>query len=334
MAAAQNWSGRRDWALHSLNEARRLDPESRDAGNLDRSVRTSLRPLGGAFYDWNEDSDDYRVNSFWGEVAFFPHPQLQLVPFANVVGIRRPASVDIDETWVGLTAASRPLTRLGLWGRLSWLTDPGEGSEYSPVAGALRADWTAHDRVRFGGGFERFAVVSFRTVPDKITGESYGVFFEGRPDWLSRVRVDTDFARYHPVAGFEANHRWNLKAAASRQVWAPARLRAGATVRYLDFDNSPDNGIWTPDRFWAVAGLLEWDVGVRDAWSLNGSVEIGPARETGFDTSVFAAWRVGFFRALGGGLLFDVTVGHSEGNVDTWTGYDRTYATIGLRRRF
>jgi hypothetical protein len=333
MAAAQNWAGRRDWALRSLAEAKRLDPGNRDAAGLDRTVRTSLRPQAGVFYDWSEDSDDYQVNGLWAEAGLFPHPQLQLIPFVNLVGIRRPAAADIDETWVGMTVVSRPVTRLGVWSRFAWLPDPQTGSNYTPVAGGLHLDWTANDRLRFGVSGDRFAVVSYRTLPDKITGEVAGTFVEVRPDWRSRVRVDADVARYRPVAGFAAIHRWNLSAAASRQVWAPVRLRAGASGRYLRFSESPDNGIWTPERFWALAGLLEWDAGDRRTWSVSGRLELGPAHERGADTSVFAVWQVGLFRALGG-LLVDVTVGHTEGNVDTGTGYDRTYAHAGVRRRF
>jgi hypothetical protein len=333
MAAAQNWAGRRDWALRSLAEAKRLDPGNREAAGLERTVRTSLRPQAGVFYDWSEDSDDYQTNSLWAEAAVFPHPQFQFVPFVNVVGIRRPASSDIDETWVGATAALRPLTRLGVWSRFAWLSDPQVGSNYTPVAGGLHLDWTASDRLRFGVSGDRFAVVSYRTVPDKITGEVAGAFVEVRPDWLSRIRVDADAARYRPVAGFRVNHRWNLAVAASRQVWAPVRLRAGASGRYIHFADSPDNGIWTPERFWVVAGLLEWEAGNRSTWSVSGRVEVGPARETGSDTGVFAAWNVTLSRAVGG-LLLDLTVGHSEGNVDSWTGYDRTYAHAGVRRRF
>jgi hypothetical protein len=212
------------------------------------------------------------------------------------------------------------------------LTDPEDGSDHRPVTGTLSADWTAGDRGRFGAAFSRFAVVSFRTFPDKITGESYGAFFEGRPDWLTRIRLNADYARYASVGTFDRNHRWNVSVFASRQVWAPIRLRAGASGRYLDFERYQDNGIWTPDEFRALAGTLEWDWGSRGAWSLNGGAELGPARESGAETAVFAAWHLGLFRAVGP-LLFDLSVGHSEGNVETWTGYDRTWVHAGVRRR-
>jgi hypothetical protein len=333
IAAAQNWAGRKDLALESLDRARNKDPENRESYRLESSIRTVLRPRAGAFYDWNEDSDDYQVNSLWVEAEVWAHPQLQLVPFYNLVGIRRPAAPDIDESWVGLTAVTRPLTRLGLWGRVSVLIDPGENSDYAPLTARMAGDVTASDRVRFGAGYERMAVVSYRTLPDKITGDVVSVFVETRPDWLSRVRLEGDHARYVGVAGFEENQRWNLVASASRQVWDPARARLGIMGRYLDFEKVQDNGIWTPDEFWVVAGSLEWNWGTRDVWSVNGGVDMGPSRESGGETTLFASWRAGFYYALGS-YLVDFNVGHTEGNVETWTGYDRTYMHFGLRKRF
>ena len=336
-AAAQNWAGRRDRALASVREALALDPAHGDATTMQAGLRRGLRPVGGVFADWSEDSDDYQVNSLWVEAAVSPHPQLRLVPFANRLGIRRPASPDIDETWVGMSAAWRPATRLGLWTRVTALADPAEGADEHPVTGAVTLEWTFTDRLQAGVFGDRFAAVSTRAFPRKITGESGGVFVQMRPDWLSRVRVSADGARYDEIVTgtdrWPVNHRWNLSVTASRQVWAPARLRVGVLGRYLDFTRDLDNGVWTPDRFGAGAATVEWDWGARDLWSANGAAELGAAREAGASTSAYLAYRVGVFRALGP-YLVDLTFGHSEGNVETGTGYDRSYAHLGLRRRF
>jgi tetratricopeptide (TPR) repeat protein len=334
LAAAQNWSGRRDLALDSVSRARRLDSGDRDAVGLDRTLRTGLRPVVGAFYDWSEDSDDYQINSGWLEGLVSPHPQLQVAPFVNQVGIRRPASPAIDETWVGLTAAARPATRWGLWGRISILTNPDEPSAYQPVTGSLTADVTVHDRLRGGAGFERFATVAYPVLPEKVTGESYSLYVEGRPDWLSRARLTAAFAHYDPVLGFEANRRWSAALEASRQFWAPARLRLGVSGRTLDFEKYQNVGIWNPDWFWALAGTVELELGDRETWSVTALAEVGPAREAGTDeTTLFATYRVGFLRTLGP-VLLDANIGHTEGNVETGTGFDRTFAHLGLRKRF
>ena len=132
LAASQNWAGRKDLALNSLAEANRLEPGNNDANNLNHSIRTELRPMVGGFYDWSEDSDDYQVNSFWGEAEFSPNPQIRLIPFLNTVGIRRPASTEINETWIGLTASTRPSTRLNLRGRGSYLTNRSLGDGFCP----------------------------------------------------------------------------------------------------------------------------------------------------------------------------------------------------------
>lgn len=333
MAAAQNWAGRRDLALESLAEARKRDPGDRESLRLEKSIRTGLRPRAGAFYDWSEDSDHYQVNSLWAEAEIWAHPQLQLVPFFNLAGIRRPNAPEIDETWVGVTAVSRPATRLGLWGRIGFLTNPEDGSDQSPVLARLAADITTTDRIRTSVGYEHFAVVSYQTFPDKITGDVVSASLEVRPDWLTRLRLEGDHARYAEVAGFEANNRWNLSVTGSRQVWNPARLRLGAMARYLDFEKVQDNGIWTPDDFRVLAGTAEFEWGPRDRWTVSGGVDMGPARESGGDTTLFLSWRAGAYVTLGNYLL-EAALGHTEGNVSTWTGYDRTYSHLGLRRRF
>ena len=195
------------------------------------------------------------------------------------------------------------------------------------------AELTASDRVKFGGTFEHFAVVSFVTFPEKITGETYGAFIESRPDWLSTLYLGGDYAKYRSLPS--VTDRWNFSARASRQVWAPIRLRPGISARYLDFNlnTTANNGIWTPDDFWAVAGMVEWEWTARGLWSLHGKVELGPAQESGGETTLFTSWSAGFFRRVGH-YLVTAAVGHTEGNVDTWTGYDRSYAHLGLRRRF
>ncbi len=338
LATAQNWAGRRDLALRSTEWALHLDRGSRGARDLESTIRAGLRPRAGLFYDGAEDSDDYRVNGVWAEASVSPHPQLTLSPFANVQGIRRPDMPHIDETWAGITVSAQPFTRAGLWARAAWLTDVPSAADYAPLTGAATIDYRPHDRTRLGVSVERFAVVSYRAYPEKITGETYGLFVETRPDWLSRVRLSADRAFYRGVALADgtrapANRRWNMAVAASRQVWAPARLRAGAMARRLTFDRGVDYGIWTPRRFHAAAGTLEWDWGTRDRWSLNGGLEGGAARENGGKTVLYAGYRLGAYRALGSFTL-EFSAGHTEGNAETGTGYDRSYAHLGLRRRF
>lgn len=334
LAAAQNWAGRPDLARHSLAWSRKLDPRNADAARLESSIRNALRPDAGVFYDWSEDSDDYQVNGVWAEAGFSPHPQVRLVPFVNRLGIRQPLAPDVNETWLGLTVAARPATRLGFRGRLSVLADRTGGATYAPLTASTTLDWTLGDRARVSGSFERFAVVSFRTFPEKITGEVYGAAVQLRPDWLTRVDLAADMARYAPVAGFETNHRRQFRIAASRQVWAPIRLRLGASGRLLDFQKVQDNGIWTPNDFWVAAGLVEWNWGPRDGRSVSGGAEIGPAREAGGDVTFFASWHLAYSQSLGRGLGLEMSAGHSEGNVESWTGYDRSYAHAGFRIRF
>lgn len=333
LAAAQNWAGRRDLALATLAEARDIDSGYRETANLEQAIRRQLRPEGGVYYDWSEDSDDYQINGLWVEGGLSPHPQWRVSPFYNLLGIRQPNAPDIDENWVGLTVAARPATRIGFWGRVSWLTDKPDAAEYTPVTASLSTDVTLSDQVTVGANYERFAVVSFQTFPEKITGHVVGTFLEVRPDWRTRIRISGDYGVYDSVLTIGDNHRWNLHARGDRQVYNPWRLRAGLSGRYLDFDEVQDNGIWTPDYFWAAAALLSWDIGERDRWSVNGAVELGPAAEAGGDPTLFAVWRVGAYRVING-LVLEGYVGHSEGNVETGTGYDRTFAHAGIRRRF
>jgi hypothetical protein len=147
------------------------------------------------------------------------------------------------------------------------------------------------------------------------------------PDPPTRVRVVMDWGRYS-----DENSRRNAWFTASREVWDRARVRLGVTARYLDFDEWLPNGIWTPVEFRAGGLTLEADYGVRDAWSLNGGVELGSAKEGDADGALYAAYRVGAFRALGRWLI-DAAVGRSVGNVESGTGYERTYAHAGLRIR-
>ncbi len=332
LASALRWQGRADRARRAVDRALDLDPEDRDARALRADLDRARRPVAGVFYDGSEDSDHYRLNGAWVEAAFHPHLQWELAPFVNPLFIRRPDAPDIDETWAGATVAAQPADRWAFRARGAALLDRPAGATYLPLTGSATLTAILTDRLRAGVSAERFAVVSYRTWPEKIPGHAAGAFLEGRPDWRSRVRVSADRAAYRPVAGYPRNRRWNLAAAGSREVWSPARVRLGASLRWIDFERDLDNGTWTPRRFRAAAATAEWDWGTRGRWSVNGGLELGPAREAEGRTTVFAAWRVGLFRALGP-VLIDATVGHSEGNVETGTGYDRSYAHLGLRRR-
>jgi tetratricopeptide (TPR) repeat protein len=332
-AKAFQYLGRRDLALAETRAALTLNPGDRDARDLAADLRRGLRPTAGAYYDGSEDSDHYRVNGGWFEATLHPHPQLSVAPFLNRIGIRRAGTDPIDETWVGLTAAGRPATRLGARARLAVLTDRPSGATYVPVTGDAGLGWRLSDRAELGLSASRFAVVSYRTWPEKITGETWGGYVAIRPQWRTTVRLDGDRALYAPVRGFAANHRWNLRLAASREVWAPARLHLGATGRYLDFEHDQDNGTWTPRRFRAGAATAAWSYGPRDRWSIGGSAELGAAREGTGRTTLYAAWRIVAWRVMGP-LAVEITAGHSEGNVETGNGYDRSYAHLGVRRRF
>ncbi len=330
LAAAQNWAGRADLARASAARALVLSPDDRDAAAVRRAVRDGLAPAGAVYYDGSEDSDRYRANAVWAEVSVHVHPQLEIVPFARLQSIRSPALAAHDDRWAGVTAAARPATRLGLRARFE---APVSGTPGLPATGFAGADWTLSDRVRVGAGGERFAVVSARTDPERITGTGGGGWIELRPEWLTRVRVSTEVAHYDATGGFAANRRVGARLALSRQVWAPARLRAGLSAGYLDFRHDQDNGVWTPRDFRSGAATLEWNWGPRDRRTLSGELDLGPARERGGATVLYAVWRVGLFHAVGP-VGVDLSVGHSEGNVETGRGYDRSYAHASIRRRF
>ncbi len=338
LAVAQDWAGRRDRALESTQWALHLDRASRDARDLDAKIRAGLRPTAGLYYDGSEDSDHYRLNGLWAEAGVWPHPQLSLSPFVNILGIRHPDAPAIDETWAGLTLSTQPWTRASFWARGAWLTDTPSGVEYTPTTGTAAFSFRPHDRARFGMSVERFAVTSVRVHPEKITGTAFGAFLETRPDWRGLARIAVDRARYDAVRDrwgtrFPANHRWNVTAVASSEVWSPAHLRLGLLGRHLRFDRHLDYGIWTPEKFSAGAATGEWNWGRRDLWSLNGGLELGVARETGGDATLYAGYRVGAYRVLGS-VVLEISAGQSEGNVETGSGYDRFYAHAGLRKRF
>jgi hypothetical protein len=333
LATAQQWMGRNDLALETLEPVRAMDPGNADARGMEASIRGGLRPVAALYYDWSEDSDDYQVNSLWVEESFSVHPQVRLTPYVNVVGFRRPGSPAIDETWLGLIGWTSPATQVAFRGRVGWLLDQPGAAGYTPVTYELGAEVTADDRFRAGLFTTRFLSVSYAVLPEKITGHTGGGWVEGYPDYLTRVRFAADVGLYDDVAGFEENRHTNLWLTGSREVWAPARLRVGALARYLDFRITQNIGIWNPDSYWAAAGSVEWDYGARGSWSVNGAVEMGPGQEKGGDVSLYLAWRLGASKALGRWDL-EASLGHSEGNVGTWTGYDRTWAHAGVRHRF
>jgi len=332
LATAQNWLGRPDLSLRTVQRVYEIEPDHRDARNLESSIRTGLRPVAGLFVDVSEDSDDYAVTSVVTEVAYSPHPLVRVVPSINRLAITRPGSdrarsLDVVETWLAVTATARPVTRLGLWGRFALITNPEDGSDYGPLTSNVSAEWMVADPIRVAAFYDRFAVFSDVSLPDKITGEIAGLSLNVFPDPPTRVRVVMDWGKYS-----DENSRRNAWLTASREVWDRARVRLGVAARYLDFDRWLPNGIWTPVDFRAGGVTLEADYGVRDVWSLNGSVELGSAKEDVAEGAMYATYRLGFFRSLGRWLL-DASVGHSEGNVETGTGYERTYAHAGLRIR-
>ena len=328
LAAAQNWSGNRERSLESLAAARVMDPGNRDAAAMESAIREGLTPKGGAYHDFSRDSDGFQVSSLWFEGTWHPRTPWTLTPYLNLLAISQDGEPDIDEAWLGTRFAGRAADRTTFGGRIVVLTNRPEGADYFPVIGDARVVHRLSDLVHVTGYAERFALTSYAVFPDKITGFLAGASAEIYPDWLTRVRVSADRAGYS-----DDNGRWDLWARADRLVWAPARVRVGMLTRYLDFDQWRDNGIWTPDSYWAVAGLASFEAGQRDHWGVTGSLELGPAHESSHPTTMYVSFRLGAYKHMGRFTL-EFDAGHSEGDLQTWRGFDRTTTHLGARYRF
>ncbi|NNF07769.1 MAG: hypothetical protein HKN21_13480, partial [Candidatus Eisenbacteria bacterium] len=187
LAAAQNWAGRRDLSLATLEVADNLAPGHRDIMHLRGLIEAGLRPQGGFFHDFAEDSDGFLVNGIKGELNFSPHSQIRLRPFWNKQKIRLDDRLKLKEEWLGLGFEIQPKTRIGIWGNWQYLLTPADEVDSTPYAGITQVNATLTDRIKVSGSFERFATVSYVTVPDKITGEVYGLHTEIRPTWRTKL---------------------------------------------------------------------------------------------------------------------------------------------------
>jgi len=327
LAAAQNWAGRRDLSLKTLDAAQALDPGNKDAANLVDAIRDALRPSGGMYHDYSEDSDGYRVNGLWVEGVFSTGPQWTLVPFVNEQWIREAGFPSIDDTWLGAKVVGRPATRVGIRGRLSLLTDRPGGATFSPWTGNAAVEYTLTDRWHLNAYAERFAAITYLEYPQRITGHVLGAGAVWRPDWLTEVSAALDHAGYS-----DDNARWNLAASGMREIYPPFRVHVGGNFRYLNFDRWLDNGLWTPDWFWALAAAGNAEMGPRDKWTVGAGLELGPSREAGGDLVLYDGYWVGATWTTGRWSV-EGKLGHSEGNT-VGPGYDRSYTHLGVRYRF
>jgi len=328
LAAAQNWSGRRDLSRRSLAVVRGLDPGNADAGHLAARIDRSLETRGEARLELTDDGHGFRTTTRNGAVSVAPHPQFRLSPFYAETEYRSGDDPPLRETRAGAGWSAQPWTRARLSGSAALRLEASDDTAAEALTGTIAVEVVLDDRIRAGLETRRFSRPAPGQSPRRVEGSAHAVSLSLLPDHRSRVVFDAGRALYEG-----GGRRTGFAARGSREIHRRSGMEAGFLARLAEFDPGNLPGLWSPDRFWAAAATLEFAAGREDEASIAAGGAVGPSGETEEGSGTYLVYWVRATRAWGPFLL-EARYGRDERDPDRDTGYARTGGTFGASMRF
>ena len=263
LAQVDRWEGRERAALQRVDSALRVSPNDRDALQLRRELRASLRPQLQVTFGWGRDSD--QNETFW-EIASASESVADGVTLSGTVGLFQATDP--------FTSGDRTLGEMGLaWshGKMSFGAGLGLRQLAPQVGGSRRSataratiSWRPTARVGVGLGYGR---VPFDETAGLIARDLDVQSLEANIDLKAARQLDLSLGG---GAGWlnDGNRRQSLLAAAT---WSFARyFFAGPYYRRLSYDQA-GVGYFAPRPY----QLAELRSGMNRQWGVWGARATG-----------------------------------------------------------
>lgn len=241
LAQVDRWEGRERDALRRADSALRVDPNDRDARQLQRELRAALRPQLQFTFGWGRDSDENET--FW---------QTASVSQSVANGVSINGAVGLFQASDPVTTGDRTLGELGIsWARGKVGLGAGLGlRQLSPEIGGSRSSTTAR------------ATFSWRPSPRVGLGIGYGrIPFDETAGLIARdldvqsleasgdINATRALALSFGLGGgwlSDGNTRRSFVAAA---IWSVAKYwSVGPYYRYLHYERA-GTGYFAPKPF-------------------------------------------------------------------------------------
>lgn len=327
-AAAWNWAGLPDRALADIARSRAAGGPTRDALDLERSIRSAWAPAARTSVDLSRDSDSFRLLSvrLEGDLGIAYRARLRPAVVRNEY--EQPGRLSVEDLWIGAAGDWRFSDDGLLYGSLLALADPPEGIA-SRATGDLHAAWLPTDRVRVDLGYGRASFFTYARRADRmprlVDADFYDIGVSVRPEWRTTVSFSADRGDYS-----DDNERLNLRGRVRRAILFKPRLWAEIGAQWLDYEENLAGGLWTPQEFRSVyfAPECEWNPGA--GLTLFARIDGGAARDAESETSSYLTY-AGGARFERGGFLVELRGGHADSNLEIGRGYRRDFGTLVLR---
>ncbi len=327
-AAAWNWAGLQNRAIHDLEASRAAGGPTKDALDLERTIRAAWAPAGRATVDLSRDSDSFRLLSYRldGDLGFQYRARIRPALVRNEY--RKPRRPDAEDLWLGAGGDWRFSEDGLLYGSILGLVHPPDGIA-SRATGDLHAAWLRDDRVRVDLGYARASYFTYERTRDLsprfVDADIYDFGVRIRPEWRTTVDLAVDRGFYS-----DDNRRLNLRARVRRAILSRPRLSLELGGQWLDYDEDLAGGLWTPQEFRGAHLAPECEWSPIDRLTLFARVDAGAAKDKTSDLSSFLTY-AGGARYEAGGLLVELRGGHADSNLEIGRGYRRDFGTLTLR---
>jgi tetratricopeptide (TPR) repeat protein len=238
-------------ASASLDNVRRLQPDTRDTRNAERMLRSILSSTADSRFGFYSDSDRLRVRRFEPRAAIairtgtrisagYEQTRLEARSGSGLDQLNGSVSAEYRHGWASASQKIGPLT---VGGQLGYAK--AEGRELNTYS--LRTELYPRDGVRIAA--ERssgFFVISPRTVGLALTETAHRVEFDLMPTLRDRIAVE---AAYRDLS--DGNRRWELTISPRRSIARTSRvnLDLGASAYLLGTAYDLDNGYYDPRRY-------------------------------------------------------------------------------------
>lgn len=262
-------------ALERLPQLMALRPDSRENDEIERFVRTPLRPdIRLAPYGYYSDSDDLRssASSFEAGInlsrefrlrAGLDFGALEAVAGSGYIAVDGRSRVSWQRPWLGGTWLLSPYVTIGAtaaWQRISGLDDRPTGSVFA----WLRPG----DRLRFNASLSRDVLkVSPLALSLGIRRDAARLGMIWEAGWQGVLEAETTLEHYG-----DGNRRWEVILAPRWKLLRLAALNLDVGLRgwWFGYESGLQNGYWAPERFRSYMALAYgyWKISDNDGLSI------------------------------------------------------------------
>lgn len=269
-------------AVASLDKLVQLRPESEETKEIQRIVKTPLRPditFAGSIYSDSDDLDRYHAAIIAG---FSPQPETRILGGVETDYLKADTGsgyeeLDGDETarhdsgWVGVEHVISP--QVSVDGHIG----AAEAEGHDSFIGGAGIDYRPQDNLRFRAETDYgFYVISPRTLDLGIRASSNHLWGTWEPNLLYTVVGGLGY-----IDLSDDNESWEAVIAPRRAVLRREKINLDLGVRgsWFGFDEQLDNGYYDPQLYqsYMATSLAYWKISDDDGVSL--ALDLGVVKD-------------------------------------------------------